>query len=485
MLSVGHVTRHARRSLRLNGSNIWHKQNRQYYYFWPSDTGLIRCTRRLSVARTLDSGRQQTQPQFPTSINEETIYALSTAQGKAGIAVIRISGKHAIKAVKAMASPSKADVILSNPHRLTYTQLLHPNSQELLDRGMVVFAKGPHSFTGEDVVEFHIHGGVAIVNAIYNALGSLSFFRPAEAGEFTRRAFENDKLDLTSIEGLADMLNAETEAQRRLALRQAGGEVARGIEGWRKGLIKAMSLVEAVIDFGEDEGIEDGVLEDVHDRIQNTRSEVLAYLSDDRRGEILRNGITVAVFGPPNAGKSSFLNALTRRQAAIVSAIPGTTRDVIEVALDIGGYPIVIADTAGLRESKDEVENLGMDTARSRIASADMKICVLDGQDAVIDLAIYELLTDDVLILLNKSDLGDSKVHFTEHSFQWPISCKTHTGLERFLADFTNILKERFDSSPLQLPPITQARYRKHLQDCVQWLDEFSRIGKKKHLFLA
>ncbi|RHZ83004.1 hypothetical protein Glove_101g25 [Diversispora epigaea] len=293
---------------------------------------------------------------------QDTIFALSTAQGKAGIAIIRISGPNASQALREMVSLKKNFPI---PRKATGRLIVHPITGEMLDHGLVLWFPGPNSYTGEDIAEFHIHGGTSVVRGVLDALGSIEGFRHAECGEFTHRAFDNDKLDLTEVEGIADLLNAETEAQRRLALRQAQGGLKHLYDTWRQQLIENMAFVEAVIDFGEDENIEDGVLNQVNERIKHLVSIIQNHMNDNRRGEILRDGIHVTIMGPPNVGKSSFLNYLAQRQAAIVSPIPGTTRDIIEISLNIGGYPIIIGDTAGLRKSDDIIEMEGITRAKN------------------------------------------------------------------------------------------------------------------------
>ncbi|KAF9433937.1 tRNA modification GTPase gtpbp3, mitochondrial [Entomortierella beljakovae] len=385
---------------------------------------------------------------------------------------------------------------------------------------MVVWFPGPKSFTGDDCVEFHCHGGRAVVDSLLKGIGGIDTqVRLAEAGEFARRAFENDKLDLTEVEGLADLLNAETEAQRRLALRQADGGLKILYDAWREQLIKSMALIEAVIDFGEDENIEEGVYDSVVARVRSLYCEIKRHTDDDRCGEILRDGIHVTILGPPNAGKSSFLNFITKRQAAIVSPIPGTTRDVVEVSLDIGGYPILIGDTAGLRSSKDDIEMEGVRRAQDRISLADINIAILpvteflENKDAsyqTIDPMAMEAIRKDpkTIVLVNKMDLsrsgeadeilskvrlqlwpdsyrggngnpeniGGSKTESRSSSNKhklWAISCQSGDGIAAFLEDFIEILKNRFESSLTSSTSITQYRHRQHLENCMQSLGAF------------
>ncbi|KAF9537968.1 tRNA modification GTPase gtpbp3, mitochondrial [Mortierella hygrophila] len=447
-----------------------------------------------------------------TETHLDTIFALSTHPGKAGIAVVRVSGPQAKSVLRSM---TLAKSPFPKPRQAVTRRLLCPQSNELLDKGMVVWFPGPRSFTGEDSVEFHCHGGKAVVDGVLRGIGNTGpFVRLAEPGEFSRRAFENNKLDLTEVEGLADLLNAETEAQRRLALRQADGGLKNLYETWRTQLIKSMALIEALIDFGEDENIEDDVYDNVVVKVKALCRDIKQHTDDDRCGEILRDGIHVTILGPPNAGKSSFLNFITKRQAAIVSPIPGTTRDVVEVSLDIGGYPILIGDTAGLRSSQDEIEMEGVRRAQDRIQLADINIAILPvtdfmssdqvsgGNGTGVDPIVLEAVRKNpkTMVLINKMDLpgldnekamatvkselwGDSHQSLDgedegeEQRRLWAISCQTGDGIGQFLHDFIKILKDRFESSVSSSTSITQYRHRKHLENCIQSLDAFLDLG--------
>ncbi|KAK3825659.1 MAG: tRNA modification GTPase GTPBP3, mitochondrial-like protein [Benniella sp.] len=433
----------------------------------------------------------------------DTIFALSTHPGKAGVAVIRVSGPQA-KAVLRRMTPTTSP--LPRPRHAVTRRLLCPQTSELLDKGMVVWFPGPRSFTGEDTIEFHCHGGKAVVDGLLRGIGNVGQqVRLAEAGEFARRAFENDKLDLTEVEGLADLLNAETEAQRRLALRQADGGLKTLYENWRTQLIQSMALIEALIDFGEDENIEDDVYDNVIAKVNTLYGDIKRHTDDDRCGEILRDGIHVTILGPPNAGKSSFLNFITKRQAAIVSPIPGTTRDVVEVSLDIGGYPILIGDTAGLRSSEDAIEMEGVRRAQDRINLADINIAVLpitdfhsnsgtsNAEDASrgcnVDPIVLEAIrrNPQTLVLINKMDLSGPDAEKIINGVRaddsarthglWGISCQTGDGVGQFLQDFVKILKERFETSLTGGTSITQYRHRKHLENCLQSLEAFLNYG--------
>jgi len=306
----------------------------------------------------------------------DTIYALSSGRLPAAIAVVRVSGPRAGDALKALAGR------LPEPRKAMLTRLRHPQTGDVLDEALALWFPGPKSETGEDTVELQLHGGRAVVAATFAALASLDGLRMAEAGEFTRRAFENGQLDLTRVEGLADLVYAESDAQRRQALRQLRGLLGDRAEGWRQRLIEALALLEAQIDFPD----EDDVPQDLTARAlalgRSLRDEIAGVLDGARRGERLREGFVVAISGPPNVGKSSLLNRLARREAAIVSPFAGTTRDVIEVHLDLDGYPVVLLDTAGIRDSDDPVEQEGIRRARARAAEADLVLWMSDAAEA-------------------------------------------------------------------------------------------------------
>ncbi|CAO3591942.1 unnamed protein product [Absidia cylindrospora] len=382
------------------------------------------------------------------------------------------------------------------PRQASFRRILHPQAGHVLDRGIVLFFPGPNSFTGEDIVELHIHGGNAVINSTLEALNELPYFRIAEQGEFARRAFDNDKLDLTELEGLADLLNAETELQRRLALQQAEGGLRHAFDHWREKIIHSMAITEAVIDFGEDENIEDGALDEVIKNVEELRDTITQHLDDKHVGEIVRNGVQVAIVGPPNAGKSSLLNRLAKREAAIVSDIPGTTRDVVEVTLNLGGYPVILSDTAGLRESDDRIEMEGVKRAKARVELSDIKICLLSlsnldlgsesskqQQNVNIDPIVRQVIDSDTYVLLNKQDMVSGTSSFlaladriereTGARKVWSVSCKTGQGMDVFLRDMVQILKARFDQSLANPVLITQARHRQHLEQCLESLDAF------------
>ena len=304
--------------------------------------------------------------------DRSTIFALSSGRPPAAIAVVRVSGPQAGAALEKLIGR------IPEPRKAALARVRDPAHGEAIDEALVLWFPGPHSETGEDVAELQLHGGHAVVAAVLDALGSLEGCRLAEAGEFTRRGFENGKLDLTEVEGLADLIAAETPAQRRMAYRQLKGLIGNQAEAWRRRLIEALALVEARIDFSDEADVPEELVKPALYAAQQLRSEIAASLADGGRGERLRDGLVVAIAGPPNAGKSTLLNRLAQREAAIVSPYAGTTRDVIEVHLDLGGYPVTLLDTAGIRESDEPVEQEGMRRAVERAAAADLVLWVVD-----------------------------------------------------------------------------------------------------------
>jgi tRNA modification GTPase len=376
----------------------------------------------------------------------DTIFALSTASGRSGVAIIRVSGPDAGRALERLSGEAKPAV------RLAALRRFRDASGEI-DRGLVLWFEGPASFTGEDSAEFHVHGGRAIVEAMLSALAAIPGLRPAEPGEFTRRAVENGKLDLTRAEALADLIDAETEGQRRQALRQYEGVLYGFYESWRTRLIAAVAWAEAAIDFADEEIPED-VFGEARTAIGEIAVEIQGHLDDRHRGELVRDGLKLTVIGNPNAGKSSLVNALAKRDVAIVSEVAGTTRDVIEVRLNLGGYLVTLADTAGLRETSDAIESEGVRRALARAEAADLVILLQDGTAA--KGAAFEGAD---LVVWNKADLPWPEPHEG-----LKLSLKTGEGLDALLAALTAKVAQKLEA-PAEAPPVTRARHRHALEE--------------------
>src|ERR1043166_3343515 len=330
--------------------------------------------------------------------DRDTIFGLCAGRPPVAIAVIRVSGPRARTALETLSGR------VPEPRRAGFARLRDGPGGDVLDEAVTLWFPGPHSETGEDVAEFQVHGGRAVVAAVLGALGQVEGLRPAEPGEFTRRAFENGRLDLTAVEGLADLIFAETEAQRAQAMRQFSGLLGGRAETWRARLIEALALVEARIDFS-DQDVPDDLIAPALAIARQLHDEIAETLRDERRGERLRDGLVVAIAGPPNAGKSSLLNAIAKRDVAIVSPYAGTTRDVIEVHLDLHGFPLTLLDTAGIRESDDPVEQEGVRRARARAASADLVLWVVDASAPNASTADSD---PNRWIVRNKIDLADA-----------------------------------------------------------------------------
>ena len=387
----------------------------------------------------------------------ETIFALASAPGRAGIAVVRLSGPMAREAVKALTGQ---DVPLP---RQAVLRRFRDGAGGEIDRGLLIWFAAPASFTGEDVAEFHLHGGRAIIEALAAALAALPGCRMAEPGEFTRRAVLNGKFDLTQAEALADLVAAQTEAQRRQALRQYEGALSALVEGWRAELIQALAWAEAVIDF-TDEDLPQDVLKQARATANDVRGALEAQLNDARRGELIREGLFLTVIGPPNAGKSSLVNALAGRDVAIVSETVGTTRDVIEVHLDLGGYAVILADTAGLREASEAVEAEGVRRALARAETADLVLLLLDGSDPNLSVKLPgNMVNKPCLTVWNKADLP------------WPVrrdglilSLKTGEGLAALIEAIAAKAKELLDSK--SAPALTRPRHRQALTEAAACL---------------
>ena len=393
-------------------------------------------------------------------IEDSTIYAPATAPGRSGLAVIRLSGPAAGESLRQLTGAP-----LPEPRKIVRRSINHPITGETLDQGMVAWFPAPHSFTGEEGAELYLHGGRAVLAAVLGALGKLQNLKLAEPGEFTRRAFLNGRLDLTEVEGLADLVAAETEAQRRQAVRQLDGVLGELYGGWSESLTAALARLEAAIDF-PDEDLPANLIVSVTEQVAPVAKAISQHLADGHRGERLREGLSVAILGPPNAGKSSLFNALAKREAAIVSPQEGTTRDVLEVVLDLGGYPVLLADTAGLRRTRNEIEAEGVRRAERRAEDADLRIFVLDAERVAEQLPnLLNLKRDQDLVLANKTDLlGDRPLPGVGLPML-PISVRSGAGLNELVARIGEIAAQSMDS--VGSPALTRARHRSALEEAL------------------
>jgi tRNA modification GTPase len=400
-----------------------------------------------------------------------TIFALSSGRPPAAIAVVRLCGPHAATALERLIGR------LPQPRQATLASVRELASGETIDDALALWFPGPHSETGEDMAELQLHGGHAVVGAVLTALGAIEGCRLAEPGEFTRRAFDNGRLDLTEVEGLADLIAAETPAQRRQAYRQLKGLIGDRAEAWRRKIIDAQALVEARIDFSDEADVPEDLIGPALYAAQQLRSIIVAALADGARGERLRDGLVVAIAGPPNAGKSTLLNRLAGREAAIVSPYPGTTRDVIEVHLDLGGYPVTLLDTAGIRDSDDPVEQEGVRRASERAAGADLVLWVIDGSTNGPEAMgnMEKSLLSEYWLIRNKADLLVEKLGIKSESGSatlakdFTISAATGTGMNGLVTTLSAYARDYFGSTETAL--VTRARHRQALEGTVTALD--------------
>jgi len=393
-----------------------------------------------------------------------TIFALSSGSGRAGVAIIRLSGTNALAAYAALCP----DDPLPPPRRVQRVTLIAPDSDDIIDHGLALIFRAPRSYTGEDVVEFHVHGGPSVIQAMLQTLGRVDGLRMAEAGEFTRRAFENGKIDLTAAEGIGDLVAASTEAQRRQAVNQAGGAFAAAIEDWRARLIRLLAHSEAEIDF-PDEDLPDGIAAHARADLMVLAKELGRVLDDRHRGEVIRDGVRVAIIGPPNVGKSCLLNCLARRDVAIVSDQPGTTRDVLEVHLELGGYPVTVWDTAGLRETADRVEAEGVRRALARAAAADVTLALREsGQTPDHYGASGGATAKKRIFLRTKCDLAAKTSESVSIPGEIAVSSKTGAGIGDLLECLVAFVASRVGSAEPAV--ITRERHRQCLRRAVDAL---------------
>ena len=402
-----------------------------------------------------------------------TIYALASGSGISGVAVIRVSGDNVKRVIKLLTGKE-----LPSPRVATLRKINNINTSELIDEGIIIWFPGPESYTGEDMAEFHVHGGKAVILAIQNQISRIENCRLAEPGEFTKLAFQNGKINLLKAESIADLISAETEIQRLQAVKIMQGKSSEKFNELREKLIKILSYVEAKIDF-PDEDLPEDKIKQIRNNSSKVLYEITKILNDQKVGEIVREGFKIAIVGPTNAGKSSLLNNLANREVAIVSEIAGTTRDVIETHLNIDGYPVVISDTAGIRESKDEIEKKGIKLSLKKAEKADLKLVVVDARNIDLSGFLNDLLKDNAILVVNKSDLLKEKLHSEITKFKHVlISLKKNLNIEKLISEIKNNLKDKFIFEEDIL--ITRERHRQHLMQCSDHLKSFLQKNDKK-----
>jgi len=396
-----------------------------------------------------------------------TIYALSSGPGISGIAIIRISGDETSRVIKLLTGkePPKQRVA-------TLRKINKIKTSELIDEGIVLWFPGPESYTGEDMAEIQVHGSKAVVDALHSSISQVENCRLAEPGEFTKLAFQNGKINLLKAESIADLISSETEIQRQQAIKIMNGKSADQFNFLREKLLKILSHVEAKIDF-PDEDLPINILDEIKNNLNEVIKKIEKILNDKKVGERIREGFKIAIIGPTNAGKSSLINYLSNRDVAIVSEVAGTTRDVIETHLNIDGYPVIISDTAGIRESKDEIEKKGIKLSLNRAEEADLKLVVVDAKSPDFTDVLKKLLDENAILVINKSDLLekeiDSEIKNINHVL---ISIKDNKNIDELISKIKNNLKNKFITSDDIL--ITRERHRQHLEQCLDHLNNFN-----------
>ena len=401
-----------------------------------------------------------------------TIYALSTGPGISGIAVIRISGEETSKVLTLLTSKP-----LPKPRVAALRKINKINTSELIDEGIILWFPGPESYTGEDMAEIQVHGSKAVVDALHKSISKIENCRLAEPGEFTKLAFQNGKINLLKAESVADLISSETEIQRQQAIKIMNGRSADQFNFLREKLLKILSHVEAKIDF-PDEDLPKDILNEIKKSLDDVLKNIEKILNDQKVGERIREGFKIAILGPTNAGKSSLLNHLSNRDVAIVSEIAGTTRDVIETHLNIDGYPVIVSDTAGIRESKNEIEKKGIKLSLNRAEEADLKLVVVDAKNLDFTDVLRRLLDENAILVINKSDLLkkdiDTEIKKIDHVL---ISIKENTNIDELILKIKNNFKNKFITSDDIF--ITRERHRQHLQQC---LDHLKNFNQKKEI---
>ena len=397
-----------------------------------------------------------------------TIYALSSGPGVSGIAVIRISGQETAKAIELITGKN-----VPKPRVATLRKINKINTSELIDEGIILWFPGPESYTGEDMAEIQVHGSKAVIDALHNTISKIENCRLAEPGEFTKLAFQNGKINLLKAEGVADLISSETEIQRQQAVKIMNGKSADQFNFLREKLLKILSHVEAKIDF-PDEDLPNDILEEIKKSTDHVLKNIEKILNDQKVGERIREGFKIAILGPTNAGKSSLLNHLSNRDVAIVSEVAGTTRDVIETHFNIDGYPVIISDTAGIRDSKDEIEKKGIKLSLNRAEEADLKLVVVDAKNPDFTDVLRSLIDENAILIINKSDLLEGDINPEVKKLNYVlISIKENLNIDELISKIKNNLKNKFITTDDIL--ITRERHRQHLEQCLEHLNNFNK----------
>jgi tRNA modification GTPase len=403
------------------------------------------------------------------------IYALSSGRGPSGIAIIRLSGKDT--RIIAELITKKKEI---NAKEVNFCKFYDPSNGSLIDEGLLLLFLSPNSFTGDDLAEFHVHGSNAVISQFLKILSYQKNCRLAEPGEFTKIAFQNDKIDLLEAESIGDLIHSETELQRLQAIRLVQGNASDYYNNLREKLVKSLAYIEAQIDFAEND-LPDNILKEVQSSIKEIYEDIRKILNDNKIGEKIREGFRVAIIGEVNAGKSSLLNLLSKREAAIVSEEEGTTRDIIEIYLNIDGYPVILADTAGIRETKNEIEKKGVSLALSKSKEADLNLIVIDNSSEFLSKKIQSLINDDSIVVLNKSDIdSNQKYNFKESVL---VSVKENKNINELVEKIKKQLSSKFTLSKNIL--VTRERHRMKLNLCLREIDNFLKKDQKKDIEMA
>jgi tRNA modification GTPase len=405
------------------------------------------------------------------------IYALSSGRGPSGIAILRLSGKDTLKLCKKI---TKLENIQAN--EVNFCKFYDPKNGNIIDpESILLWFPKPNSYTGDDLAEFHVHGSNAVINSFLKVLSEQEDCRLAEPGEFTKLAFQNNKMDLVKAESIGDLIHSETELQRQQAIQLVQGNASNYYNELREKLIKSLAYIEAKIDFAEDD-LPEKVLQEVHKSIKDIYANIKKILEDNKIGEKIRDGFRVSIIGEVNAGKSSLLNLLSKREVAIVSEEEGTTRDVIETYLNIDGYPVILADTAGIREAKNEIEKKGISLALGKSKEADLNIVMIDNSSPKINDQVKRLINNDSIVLLNKSDIKNKENHkFDVDTIL--VSVRDNKNIDQLIKKLKEKLSKKFISSSNVL--ITRERHRVKLNECLKEIDKFLKKDQNKDIELA